>query len=58
MFTFTLNEWLTRNNELGDFLTVNSLHPGVALTELYVNVWWVKIMPFLARALFRVSPKK
>lgn len=58
MFTFTFNEWLTRNNEFGDFLSVNALHPGVALTELYVNVWWVKIVPFLARALFRVSPKK
>jgi len=55
MFTFSLNEWLSRNPETGDFVTVNSLHPGVALTELYENVWWVKIVPWLARALFRVS---
>lgn len=54
MFTFSLNDWLIKHNQLSQYVTVNALHPGVALTELYENVWWVKLLPWLARALFRV----
>ena len=54
MFTFSLNDWFVKHHNLSNYLTVNALHPGVALTELYENVWWVKLLPWLARALFRV----
>jgi len=55
MFTYSLNHWLAAHHQYGQHVTVNALHPGVALTELYLHVWWVKIVPSLARALFRVS---
>lgn len=55
MFTFSLNDWLARNQQFGDYVSVNALHPGVALTELYENVWWVTIFPSLARTLFRTA---
>ncbi|XP_054163158.1 dehydrogenase/reductase SDR family member on chromosome X-like [Oppia nitens] len=55
MFTYSLNDWLATHPMSGQYITVNSLHPGVALTELYTNVWWVKMLPALARALFRTS---
>ena len=57
MFTFSLNDWFKTNQQFGQYITVNALHPGVALTELYENVWWVKLLPSLARALFRVCIK-
>ncbi|CAG2104995.1 unnamed protein product [Medioppia subpectinata] len=55
MFTFSLNHWFATHQQYGQYVSVNALHPGVALTELYTNVWWVKIVPSLARALFRTS---
>ena len=53
MFTYQFTKWL-RRNQLDQFVTCNSLHPGVAKTELYENVWWFKIAPFIAHILMRV----
>ena len=58
MFTYKLASILDQSASDGlqeSPITVNSLHPGVALTELYENVWWVKMFPALAKCLFRVS---
>ena len=52
MFTYFLDEKLSNKDSN---VVVNCLHPGVAKTELYENVWWVKTFPFLADVLFRVS---
>lgn len=54
MFTFKLSRWLSKHNDFGDHITVNTLHPGVAKTELYEHVWWVKLFPWLAQLFFRV----
>ena len=58
MFTFKLHELLNAGavaRDFGSYVSVNCLHPGVAKTELYENVWWVKAFPFVADLLFRVS---
>lgn len=54
MFTYKLNRWLCQRR-LIDSITVNCLHPGVAKTELYEHVWWVKTFPFLADIMFRTA---
>lgn len=54
MFTYYLSDWLKQSGDFPNIL-VNSLHPGVAMTGLYQNVWWVKLFPQLAEFLFRVS---
>lgn len=54
MFTYKLNRWLS-HKKLINSITVNSLHPGVAKTELYEHVWWVKTFPFLADIFFRTA---
>lgn len=55
MFTYKLASLLNEKSLDEACVTVNSLHPGVALTELYENVWWVKMFPAIAKCLFRVS---
>jgi NAD(P)-dependent dehydrogenase (short-subunit alcohol dehydrogenase family) len=59
MFTYKLNDLLShKSDNLNDQeVLVNCVHPGVAKTELYENVWWVKTFPALADILFRVSTK-
>ncbi|KAI7693652.1 Dehydrogenase/reductase SDR family member on chromosome X [Sarcoptes scabiei] len=52
MFTYYLSDWLKQSGDFPNIL-VNSLHPGVAMTGLYQNVWWVKLFPQLAEFLFR-----
>lgn len=54
MFTYKLHEILLKKSDCSQ-VTVNCVHPGVAKTELYENVWWVKTFPWLADLLFRVS---
>ena len=53
MFTYKLHQ-LLQSDDSGSHVSVNCLHPGVAKTELYENVWWVKVFPFVADLLFRV----
>lgn len=53
MFTYSLNDWLLKEGS-DQYVTVNCLHPGVVLTELYAKVWWVRKMPFIAKLLMRV----
>lgn len=58
MFTYKLASILSQGTCDGSDvspITVNTLHPGVALTELYENVWWVKMFPAFAQCFFRVS---
>lgn len=54
MFTYKLHDLLSHHPSISH-VSINCLHPGVAKTELYENVWWVKTFPFLADILFRVS---
>lgn len=56
MFTYKLHHLLLAEESDGRLadVSVNCLHPGVAKTELYENVWWVKAFPFVADLLFRV----
>lgn len=54
ILTFYMADWLKSNDKYTNIL-VNTLHPGVAKTELYQHVWWVKMFPRLASLLFRVS---
>lgn len=56
MFTYYLADWLAERTEQYHIL-VNTLHPGVANTALYQNVWWVNRFPCLAKFLFR-SPEE
>lgn len=53
MATYQMASWFENNSNEYRVL-VNTLHPGVAMTGLYQNVWWVKIFPKLAELLFRV----
>lgn len=58
MLTYYMADWFESGAAAAadySHILVNCLHPGVAKTELYVNVWWVKMFPALARLLFRVS---
>jgi NAD(P)-dependent dehydrogenase (short-subunit alcohol dehydrogenase family) len=57
MFTYKLHQ-LLQSTDTGSHVTANCMHPGVAKTELYENVWWVKAFPFVADLLFRVRTTK
>ena len=46
MFTRQLGRLV---DQRGHSLSCISLHPGVVYTELYVNVWWMKIFSLAAR---------
>lgn len=37
----------------GQGVKVYSIHPGIVYTDLYVNVWWMKPMSLLARAVMK-----
>jgi len=54
MFTYKMDEWLRRENTWGDHISVNALHPGVVKTDLYEHVWWVQLMPWMAKLVMRV----
>ena len=55
MFTYKLHRLLSSDsNDQTSDISVNCLHPGVAKTELYENVRWVRLLPFVADLLFRV----
>ncbi|RWR99858.1 dehydrogenase-like protein [Dinothrombium tinctorium] len=54
MFTYKLHS-LMKIQQLSNYVTVNCLHPGVAKTELYEYVWWVKLFPSLAAFMFRTA---
>ena len=38
----------------GHDIKVVSIHPGVVFTDLYVNVWWMKIFSLLAKYVFTI----
>ena len=46
MFTRQLGRLVEQR---GHSLACISLHPGVVYTDLYVNVWWMKIFSLAAR---------
>ena len=46
MFTRQLGRLVEQR---GHSLACVSLHPGVVYTDLYVNVWWMKIFSLAAR---------
>lgn len=55
MFTYKLHHYLT-SKLIGsnfDWITVNCLHPGVVLTNLYCHVDWVTRFPLIASLFFR-----
>jgi len=37
----------------GQGIKVYSIHPGIVYTDLYVNVWWMKPLSLLARAVMK-----
>ncbi|KAI1287089.1 Dehydrogenase/reductase SDR family member on chromosome X [Halotydeus destructor] len=53
MYTYKLHKVLPEKNYHN--VSVNTLHPGVAKTELYEHVWWVVMFPFLGDMLFRTA---
>ena len=46
MFTRQLGRLV---DQRGHSLACISLHPGVVYTELYINVWWMRIFSLAAR---------
>ncbi|GAB6025662.1 hypothetical protein CHUAL_011653 [Chamberlinius hualienensis] len=54
MFTWSLQQHL---NEEDACVTVNALHPGIIYSDLYQHVWWVNMVPSIAKAIYK-TPKQ
>jgi len=52
MFTTHLSNML-KDRQIN--VEVYSVHPGVVYTDLYTNVWWVKIFGFIARLMMKTA---
>jgi NAD(P)-dependent dehydrogenase (short-subunit alcohol dehydrogenase family) len=54
MFVYKFNEWLMSKKEFADFVTINSLHPGVCRTDMMKEFNFFNLKGIQALPIFRV----